>query len=29
MLRLLLMRHAKSDWNTPETGDHDRGLNPR
>ena len=29
MLRLLLIRHAKSDWNTPETGDHDRGLNPR
>ncbi|MEP6018818.1 MAG: histidine phosphatase family protein [Paracoccaceae bacterium] len=29
MLRLLLMRHAKSDWNTPETGDHERGLNPR
>lgn len=27
--RLLLMRHAKSDWSGPETSDHARRLNPR
>lgn len=29
MLELLLLRHAKSDWSRPETGDHDRDLAPR
>ena len=29
MLRLILMRHAKSDWSTPSNGDHDRPLNKR
>lgn len=29
MGRLLLMRHAKSSWNKPGTGDHDRSLNNR
>lgn len=29
MLRLILMRHAKSDWNHPHLGDHDRPLNKR
>lgn len=29
MLRLILMRHAKSDWNHPHLGDHDRPLNQR
>ncbi len=28
-LRLILMRHAKSDWNTPASGDYDRPLNGR
>ncbi len=28
-LRLILMRHAKSDWNTPAAGDQDRPLNKR
>ena len=27
--RLILMRHAKSDWSQPSTGDHDRSLNTR
>ena len=27
--RLILMRHAKSDWGQPETADHDRPLNAR
>jgi phosphohistidine phosphatase len=27
--RLILMRHAKSAWNTNANGDHDRPLNPR
>ncbi|QDS95560.1 phosphohistidine phosphatase [Roseimaritima multifibrata] len=27
--RLILMRHAKSDWGSPELGDHDRPLNAR
>lgn len=29
MLRLLLMRHAKSSWDSPEAADHDRPLNAR
>ena len=29
MKRLILMRHAKSDWPRPETDDHDRTLNER
>ena len=29
MLELLLLRHAKSRWDEPETGDHDRDLAPR
>ncbi len=29
MLQLLLLRHAKSDWNHPGLGDHDRPLAPR
>ncbi len=29
MLRLLLLRHAKSDWNQPGLRDHDRPLAPR
>ena len=29
MLRLILMRHAKSDWTHPDTADHDRPLNKR
>ncbi|WP_299781083.1 histidine phosphatase family protein [uncultured Roseobacter sp.] len=29
MLRLILMRHAKSDWNHPHLSDHDRPLNTR
>lgn len=29
MLRLILMRHAKSDWGDPGLSDHDRPLNPR
>jgi len=29
MLRLLLLRHAKSDWSDPALGDHDRPLNSR
>lgn len=29
MLRLILMRHAKSDWSHPERSDHDRPLNKR
>ena len=29
MRRLILMRHAKSDWNHPGLGDHDRPLNRR
>ena len=29
MKRLILMRHAKSDWPGPETDDHDRTLNER
>ena len=28
-LRLILMRHAKSSWDAPESGDHDRPLAPR
>ncbi len=28
-LRLILIRHAKSDWSTPGTPDHDRPLNAR
>ncbi|PZX12271.1 phosphohistidine phosphatase [Palleronia aestuarii] len=28
-LRLILMRHAKSDWGSPELNDHDRPLNAR
>lgn len=28
-LRLILMRHAKSDWNTPSSGDFERPLNDR
>jgi len=29
MRELLLLRHAKSRWDEPETADHDRGLAPR
>ncbi len=29
MLRLMLFRHGKSDWNVSTTGDRDRPLNPR
>ncbi|MEE3099475.1 MAG: histidine phosphatase family protein, partial [Pseudomonadota bacterium] len=29
MHRLVLMRHAKSDWGDPGLGDHDRPLNDR
>ncbi len=29
MKRLILMRHAKSDWSAPEGGDHERPLNAR
>ncbi len=29
MLRLILMRHAKSSWGSPEIEDHDRVLNAR
>ena len=29
MLTLLLMRHAKSDWDHPDLDDHNRPLNPR
>jgi len=29
MRRLMLLRHAKSDWSTPGTRDHDRPLNAR
>ena len=29
MRRLILMRHAKSDWNVPDLRDHDRPLNAR
>ena len=29
MKRLILMRHAKSDWNHPSLSDHDRPLNLR
>jgi phosphohistidine phosphatase len=29
MRRLMLLRHAKSDWATPGARDHDRPLNPR
>lgn len=29
MKRLILMRHAKSDWNHPGLSDHDRPLNKR
>lgn len=29
MRRLILMRHAKSDWNHPDLSDHDRPLNAR
>jgi phosphohistidine phosphatase len=29
MRRLMLLRHAKSDWTAPGTRDHDRPLNPR
>ncbi|MFN3190099.1 MAG: SixA phosphatase family protein [Aureliella sp.] len=29
MKTLILMRHAKSDWNDPELTDHDRPLNGR
>lgn len=29
MLRLILMRHAKSDWSHPGLPDHDRPLNKR
>lgn len=28
-LRLILIRHAKSDWSTPGAADHDRPLNAR
>lgn len=28
-LTLILMRHAKSDWDNPLLSDHDRPLNPR
>ncbi|MCT9000993.1 SixA phosphatase family protein [Microbacterium memoriense] len=29
MTTLILVRHAKSDWGTPELDDHERPLNPR
>jgi phosphohistidine phosphatase len=29
MRRLMLLRHAKSDWTVPGARDHDRPLNPR
>lgn len=29
MKKLILMRHAKSDWNDPSLSDHDRPLNKR
>jgi phosphohistidine phosphatase len=29
MKKLLIMRHAKSDWSEPGVADHDRGLNAR
>ncbi|MCS6982548.1 MAG: histidine phosphatase family protein, partial [Flavobacteriales bacterium] len=29
MKRLLLVRHAKSDWSKPDLADHDRPLNKR
>jgi phosphohistidine phosphatase len=29
MKRLILIRHAKSDWDAPFTGDHNRRLNAR
>lgn len=29
MKTLLILRHAKSDWNAPTGGDHERPLNPR
>jgi len=29
MRRLILLRHAKSDWSEPGKRDHDRPLNPR
>ena len=29
MLRLILMRHAKSDWSHLDLSDHDRPLNNR
>lgn len=29
MIRLMLVRHAKSDWGHPELDDHDRPLNER
>jgi phosphohistidine phosphatase len=29
MRRLMLLRHAKSDWSQPGQCDHDRALNPR
>ena len=29
MRRLMLLRHAKSDWSAPGMRDHDRPLNPR
>ena len=29
MRRLILLRHAKSDWSRPDLPDHDRPLNPR
>jgi phosphohistidine phosphatase len=29
MRRLMLLRHAKSDWSEPGVSDHDRPLNPR
>ena len=29
MKRLILMRHAKSDWSGGQSNDHDRPLNPR
>ena len=28
-LRLILIRHAKSDWSAPDLDDHDRPLTPR
>jgi phosphohistidine phosphatase len=29
MRRLMLLRHAKSDWTRPGTRDHERALAPR